>query len=198
MEGPTSWIEPGARLRLENGPTGRCSCPTSATTVDSMDSIDTATVNTLAEVPQGDLRLLNDPAARALLGSTEMAHLAYVWRDGTPRCTAIWFHWNGEQLVVVGIETVHDKPVAVCAPRLRKAIAAAVESVTGAKPREMMSGAGHDGQAMIHLTDIGMVFVRCRAGISHNPLEFVTVADLGLAVESLIHTIANIAGESDA
>jgi hypothetical protein len=66
-----------------------------------MDSIDTATVNTLAEVPQGDLRLLNDPAARALLGSTEMAHLAYVWRDGTPRCTAIWFHWNGEQLVVV-------------------------------------------------------------------------------------------------
>ena len=100
--------------------------------------------------------------------------------------------------VVVGVETVHDKPVAVCAPRLRKAIAAAVESVTGAKPREMMSGAGHDGQAMIHLTDIGMIFVRCRAGISHNPLEFVTVADVGLAVESLIHTIANIAGESDA
>ena len=100
--------------------------------------------------------------------------------------------------VVVGIETVHEKPVAVCAPRLRRPIAAAIESVTGGKPREMMSGAGHDGQAMIHLTDIGMIFVRCRAGISHNPLEFVTVADVGLAVELLIHTIANIAGESGA
>jgi Pyridoxamine 5'-phosphate oxidase len=66
-----------------------------------MDSMSTATINTLINVPQGDLRLLNDPAARALLGSTEMAHLAYVWRDDTPRCTAIWFHWNGEQLVVV-------------------------------------------------------------------------------------------------
>ncbi len=97
--------------------------------------------------------------------------------------------------VVVGIETVHEKPVAICAPRLKKAIAAAIGSVTGGKPRELMSGAGHDGQAMIHLTDIGMIFVRCRAGISHNPLEFVTVADVGLSVEALLHTIVNIAGE---
>ena len=61
-----------------------------------------------------------------------------------------------------------------------------------------MSGAGHDGQAMIHLTDIGMIFVRCRAGISHNPLEFVTVADVGVAVEALIATIQKIAGEGEA
>ena len=56
-----------------------------------------------------------------------------------------------------------------------------------------MSGAGHDGQAMIHLTDIGMIFVRCRGGISHNPLESVTVADLGAAVEALVGTIAELA-----
>ena len=99
--------------------------------------------------------------------------------------------------VVVGIETVHEKPVATCAPRLRKAIAAAIAGVTGSRPRELMSGAGHDGQSMIHLTDIGMIFVRCRAGISHNPLEFVTVADVGLAVEALIRTIIKIAGEGE-
>ena len=97
--------------------------------------------------------------------------------------------------VVVGIEKVHEKPVAVCAPRLRRAIAAAIESITGDAPHELMSGAGHDGQAMIHLTDIGMIFVRCRGGVSHNPLEFVTVADVGLAVEALIRTIVKIAGE---
>jgi allantoate deiminase len=98
--------------------------------------------------------------------------------------------------VVIGMETVHEKPVAVAAPRLRHAIAAAIDSITGKQARALMSGAGHDGQAMIHLTDIGMIFVRCRAGISHNPLEFVTIADAGLAVEALVRTIVNIAGEA--
>ena len=55
---------------------------------------------TLTDVPQGDTRLLEDPVAQRLLTSTEMAHLAYHWTDGTPRCTAIWFHWNGTELVV--------------------------------------------------------------------------------------------------
>ena len=55
-----------------------------------------------------------------------------------------------------------------------------------------MSGAGHDGQAMAHLTDVGMIFVRCRAGISHSPLEFVLVEDQGLAIEALIHTVEEI------
>ena len=100
--------------------------------------------------------------------------------------------------VIVGIETVHEKPVATCAPRLRKAISAAIAGITGARPRELMSGAGHDGQAMVHLTDIGMIFVRCRAGISHNPLEFVTVADVGLSIEALIGTIVKLASESAA
>jgi acetylornithine deacetylase/succinyl-diaminopimelate desuccinylase-like protein len=61
-----------------------------------------------------------------------------------------------------------------------------------------MSGAGHDGQAMIHLTDIGMIFVRCRGGISHNPLEFVTVEDIGLGVEALVRTIVEIAQDEAA
>ena len=56
-----------------------------------------------------------------------------------------------------------------------------------------MSGAGHDGQAMIHLTDIGMIFVRCRGGISHNPAEFVSIEDLGLAIEALVRTVGEIA-----
>jgi allantoate deiminase len=97
--------------------------------------------------------------------------------------------------VVIGMETVHEKPVAVVAPRMRAAIAAGIANVTGKRPREMMSGAGHDGQAMVRLTDIGMIFVRCRAGISHNPLEFVSLDDLGLAVEALIQTIVELARE---
>jgi hypothetical protein len=54
---------------------------------------------TLTDVRQGDTRLLEDPVAQRLLASTEMAHLAYQWTDGSPRCTAVWFHWNGTALV---------------------------------------------------------------------------------------------------
>jgi hypothetical protein len=41
---------------------------------------------------QGDLALLNDPIAQALLQSTIPARLAYSWTDGTPRVVPIWFH----------------------------------------------------------------------------------------------------------
>jgi hypothetical protein len=49
---------------------------------------------------QGDLSLLNDPVAQNLLQSNQLAHLAYIWFDGTPRVTPIWFHWNGEEIVM--------------------------------------------------------------------------------------------------
>jgi hypothetical protein len=49
---------------------------------------------------QGDTALLNDPIAQELLRSTIPARLAYVWRDGTPRVVPIWFHWNGEEIVL--------------------------------------------------------------------------------------------------
>ncbi len=49
---------------------------------------------------QGDLGLLEDQVARALLDSRCLARLAYTWRDGTPRVVPIWFHWNGRELVV--------------------------------------------------------------------------------------------------
>jgi allantoate deiminase len=99
--------------------------------------------------------------------------------------------------VVIGMETMLEKPVAVCAPALKEAISVAIESIGGDQPRELMSGAGHDGQAMSHLTDIGMIFVRCRAGISHNPLESVTIEDQGLAVEALVRTIVALAEETE-
>ena len=49
---------------------------------------------------QGDLALLDDPVAQELLNSINVAHLAYTWRDGTPRVIPIWFHWDGETIVL--------------------------------------------------------------------------------------------------
>jgi len=49
---------------------------------------------------RGDLKLLNDPVAKELLKSTIPARLAYNWTDGTPRVVPIWFHWDGEEIVM--------------------------------------------------------------------------------------------------
>jgi hypothetical protein len=48
----------------------------------------------------GDLALLDTPIAQELLRSTIPARLAYVWRDGTPRVIPVWFHWNGQEIVL--------------------------------------------------------------------------------------------------
>src|SRR5829696_7056522 len=49
---------------------------------------------------QGNLALLDDPVAQELLHSTNLARLVYTWRDGTPRAIPIWFHWDGETIVL--------------------------------------------------------------------------------------------------
>jgi len=54
----------------------------------------------LMSVQQGDLGLLQHPVSRELLQSTIPARFAYVWMDGTPRVVPIWFHWNGQELVL--------------------------------------------------------------------------------------------------
>ena len=46
------------------------------------------------------LDVLNDKVAQELLASTQLARLAYTWRDGTPRVVPIWFHWTGSELVM--------------------------------------------------------------------------------------------------
>ncbi|XP_057466294.1 allantoate deiminase 2 isoform X3 [Actinidia eriantha] len=55
----------------------------------------------------------------------------------------------------------------------------------------LMSGAGHDAMAMSHLTKVGMLFVRCRGGVSHSPAELVLDDDVwaaGLAILSFLES----------
>jgi allantoate deiminase len=47
------------------------------------------------------------------------------------------------------------------------------------------SGAGHDAMAMAAITDVAMLFVRCKAGISHNPAESISPADALTAAQTL-------------
>ncbi|MDF1669533.1 MAG: M20 family metallo-hydrolase [Roseovarius sp.] len=54
------------------------------------------------------------------------------------------------------------------------------------------SGATHDASAMSDLCDIGMLFVRCKDGLSHRPDEYASSEDMGKAINVIADCIASI------
>lgn len=77
---------------------------------------------------------------------------------------------------------VQESPAAACDPALRGTWADALAD-TGHPPIEVVSGAGHDAAAFIHAgIPSAMLFVRCRAGLSHHPDEYVAPADIAAAL----------------
>ncbi len=88
----------------------------------------------------------------------------------------------------LAITQTRDTPTTPCDIRLQDGFAEAV-SALGFKPPRLPSGAGHDGQAMGKLCPVGMLFVRCRGGVSHNPAEYASPPDMGIAVAALIEFI---------
>ena len=54
---------------------------------------------------------------------------------------------------------------------------------------ELMSGPFHDALALSYACDYGMIFVRCKDGISHNPKEFASYEDLALGAEIMYATV---------
>ncbi|HMO60960.1 MAG TPA: M20 family metallo-hydrolase [Ferruginibacter sp.] len=66
--------------------------------------------------------------------------------------------------------------------------------VAGLNAPELMSGPFHDALALSYACDYGMIFVRCKDGISHNPLEYASYEDLALGTEVLYGTILQVPG----
>ena len=54
---------------------------------------------------------------------------------------------------------------------------------------ELMSGPFHDALTLSYACDYGMIFVRCKDGISHNPLEYASYEDLALGAEVMYGTV---------
>jgi allantoate deiminase len=59
----------------------------------------------------------------------------------------------------------------------------------------MPSGASHDAQNMAKITDVGMIFIRSKNGISHSPEEFSTMDDISLGTSVLYETVLKLDGE---
>ena len=84
----------------------------------------------------------------------------------------------------VSVRPLTENAAVPCSPRLVSMLAAAVRK-SGLEALSLPSGAGHDGVAMAALTDVGMLFVRCKGGVSHSPAESVETADVAVAIDVL-------------
>lgn len=81
-----------------------------------------------------------------------------------------------------------------CAERIKDIMRNEMQSI-GLEPMELMSGPFHDSLAMSYECEYGMIFVRCKDGISHNPKEFSTFEDISLGTELLYRTTVRMAQE---
>ncbi|MDJ0335831.1 allantoate amidohydrolase [Salinibacterium sp. G-O1] len=85
----------------------------------------------------------------------------------------------------------------VCDLDLRSAFEAGIRATGDDEPMAMWSRAGHDGVAIVAVTPIAMLFLRCKGGVSHHPDESVTARDVAAALtafEAAVRTLATRAG----
>ena len=78
-----------------------------------------------------------------------------------------------------------------CAGWIKKIIHSECDKLNLDAP-ELMSGPFHDALALSYVCDYGMIFVRCKDGISHNPLEYSSYADLALGADVLLGTVIEV------
>jgi allantoate deiminase len=87
----------------------------------------------------------------------------------------------------------HQARSVACDPRLSNLLAQTVKRHQRACV-SLPSGAGHDAAAMAAITPVTMLFVRCKAGISHHPDESVSAKDVRVAIavmNDFLKTLAN-------
>ncbi len=92
----------------------------------------------------------------------------------------------------LSFEELQRLPPAPCSEEIRASIAAACER-EGIRPHSLPSGAGHDGMHVAELCPMGMIFVRSRDGISHNPKEWSSREDCEAGCNVLYLTVLDLA-----
>jgi allantoate deiminase len=95
--------------------------------------------------------------------------------------------------IVADVQMVQNLAACFCNEGAQNMLAQAV-AARGKKPFYLPSGAGHDAMSVAALCPVAMLFIRCRAGISHNPAEHVEVADVDVAAQVMLDFFEILAG----
>lgn len=95
-----------------------------------------------------------------------------------------------------GLSFAASQYYGICSTRCDEAMQASLAQVLNevqGRSLSLPSGAGHDAIAMAERWPVGMLFVRCAGGISHNPAEAVAAEDVGLAVDAYARWVQALA-----
>lgn len=98
-----------------------------------------------------------------------------------------------------GLAVQHATHLSQPAVEMDHALIAHIEEsirCTGCEPHRMISGAGHDAMILAEKVPSAMVFLRTPGGISHDPAESVSVADVAKAIECGLHFLNQFASSS--
>jgi len=93
--------------------------------------------------------------------------------------------------ITIEVDRVHEAPTIPCNTQVVEQLEFAV-AATGYETLTLPSGAGHDAAAMASITDVGMLFVRCKDGLSHHPDEFVTENDAIAGANVLMEAVIRL------
>ncbi|MGF1694434.1 M20 family metallo-hydrolase [Vibrio lamellibrachiae] len=91
-------------------------------------------------------------------------------------------------------EQVYEQQAVICSQSLTDRLAKAVVD-SEIEEKRLFSGAGHDGLAVSSLTEIAMLFLRCKGGVSHHPDEAILQNDLISALNVLNHFCLSMQSE---
>jgi allantoate deiminase len=97
-----------------------------------------------------------------------------------------------ERGVELQTEILQRIPPAPCSEEFQQAAQRACNQLS-LKHFTLPSGAGHDAMQMINICPIGMIFIRSKDGISHNPAEWSSPEDCADGVNVLYHTLLDLA-----
>ena len=91
----------------------------------------------------------------------------------------------------IDIDTFQENPAVSLDAGIIAAVSEAI-AACGQDTLRLPSGAGHDAGIMAKLCPSGMIFLRCKDGISHNPAESITVEDADLGVRALLEAVRRL------
>ena len=87
--------------------------------------------------------------------------------------------------VTLDLAAGYEEKAALCHPAIKDGLSAAIRAL-GHEPIPLPSGAGHDAMSFEALCPMGMLFLRCKGGVSHNPAESITAEDADTALAAML------------
>lgn len=169
--------------------------PAAAELVLAAESMARDTPGLLATVGRID----TDPGASNVIPgrvtlSLDVRHPDDAERDGAVRALQrLAKHLATQRNLDLEWRVMRDHPATACHPELVEVIRLSAADAMAGVSLEMPSGAGHDAVTMASVLPVGMMFVRCLGGVSHNPAESVAGEDVAMAVAALDNVLENLA-----